>query len=67
MAAALPSNISSLSDAEKFELLDAIWADLEAHASTLSSEQEEELVRLRAFSGKRKDSSENGTPGREDA
>jgi putative addiction module component (TIGR02574 family) len=45
MAAALPSNIRSLSDTEKFELLDAIWADLEAHASPLSSEQEEELDR----------------------
>ncbi|MBB6145419.1 putative addiction module component (TIGR02574 family) [Silvibacterium bohemicum] len=45
MAAALPSNISSLSDAEKFELLDAIWADLEAHAPALSPEQAEELDR----------------------
>jgi putative addiction module component (TIGR02574 family) len=43
--AILPSNISSLSEAEKFELLDALWEDLEAHASTLSAEQTEELDR----------------------
>jgi putative addiction module component (TIGR02574 family) len=43
--ATLPGNISSLSDAEKFELLDALWENLEAHASTLSAEQAEELDR----------------------
>lgn len=43
--AALPNNISSLSDTEKFELLDALWEDLETHAFTLSTEQAEELDR----------------------
>jgi len=43
--ATLPNNISSLSAAEKFELLDALWEDLEAHSSTLSAEQAEELDR----------------------
>jgi putative addiction module component (TIGR02574 family) len=43
--ATLPSNISSLSPAEKFDLLDALRQDLEAHASTLSAEQAEELDR----------------------
>jgi putative addiction module component (TIGR02574 family) len=43
--ATLPDSISSLSEAEKFELLDALWADLEAHSSTLSAEQAEELDR----------------------
>ena len=43
--ASLPSNISRLSEGEKFELLDAIWEDLEAHAQTISSEQAEELDR----------------------
>lgn len=37
--ATLPSNISSLSAAEKFDLLDALWEDLEAHSPTLSAEQ----------------------------
>jgi putative addiction module component (TIGR02574 family) len=41
----LPSNISSLSAAEKFELLDALWEDLEAHAPTVSDEQAGELDR----------------------
>lgn len=41
----LPNNISSLSEAEKFELLDALWVDLEAHSSTLTSAQGEELDR----------------------
>ncbi len=41
----LPNNISSLSAAEKFELLDALWEDLEAHAPTISDEQAEELDR----------------------
>lgn len=41
----LPDNISNLTDAEKFELLDALWEDLEAHTSTLSAEQAEELDR----------------------
>jgi putative addiction module component (TIGR02574 family) len=43
--AALPENISSLSDAEKFALLDALWEDLEMHSPALSSEQAEELDR----------------------
>ena len=43
--ATLPDSISSLSEAEKFELLDALWADLEAHSSTLSAERGEELDR----------------------
>ena len=43
--AALPSNISSLSEAEKFELLDALWVDLETHASGISAEQAGELDR----------------------
>lgn len=43
--ATLPSNISSLSAAEKFDLLDALWEDIEAHSSTLSAEQTEELDR----------------------
>jgi len=43
--ATLPESISSLSEAEKFELLDALWADLEAHSSTLSAERVEELDR----------------------
>ena len=41
----LPDSISGLSEADKFELLDALWADLEAHSSTLSAEQAEELDR----------------------
>jgi putative addiction module component (TIGR02574 family) len=41
----LPNNISSLTAAEKFELIDALWEDLEAHAATLSAEQAEELDR----------------------
>jgi putative addiction module component (TIGR02574 family) len=45
LMATLPNNISSLSDAEKFELLDALWEDLETRASTLSSGQAEELDR----------------------
>ena len=43
--ATLPNSISSLSDAEKFDLLDALWADLEGHAAPLSAEQAEELDR----------------------
>jgi putative addiction module component (TIGR02574 family) len=43
--ATLPNNISSLSDAEKFELLDALWEDLETHAPKLNLEQAEELDR----------------------
>jgi putative addiction module component (TIGR02574 family) len=46
--ASLPNNISSMSAAEKFELIDALWEDLEAHASTLSAEQVEELDRRMA-------------------
>lgn len=43
--ASLPGNISSLSDAEKFELIDALWEDLEAHSHSVSPEQAEELDR----------------------
>jgi len=43
--ASLPNNISSLSEGEKFELLDAIWEDLEAHTPMISAEQAEELDR----------------------
>lgn len=43
--ATLPDNISNLTDAEKFELLDALWEDLEAHPPTLSAEQAAELDR----------------------
>jgi putative addiction module component (TIGR02574 family) len=46
--ASLPDNISSLSAAEKLDLLDALWEDLEAHASALSPEQAEELDRREA-------------------
>jgi len=41
----LPNSISNLSEAEKFELLDALWVDLEAHSDTISAEQAEELDR----------------------
>jgi putative addiction module component (TIGR02574 family) len=43
--ATLPGNISGLSDAEKFDLIDALWQDLESHPSALSTEQTEELDR----------------------
>ena len=43
--ATLPSNIRNLSEAEKYELLDALWEDIETHASGLSLEQAEELDR----------------------
>jgi putative addiction module component (TIGR02574 family) len=43
--AILPNNISSLSEAEKYDLLDALWEDIEAHASGLSAEQTEEIDR----------------------
>lgn len=46
--ASLPDNISGLSYAEKVDLLDALWEDLEAHASALSPEQAEELDRREA-------------------
>ena len=41
----LPAEISNLSVDEKYDLLDAIWEDLEAHAPGLSAEQTEELDR----------------------
>ena len=48
--ATLPKNISMLSDVEKFELLDAIWSDLETHPSALSTAQSEELdARVAAY------------------
>jgi putative addiction module component (TIGR02574 family) len=43
--ASLPKNISSLSDVEKFDLLDVLWMDLEAHATDITPEQPEELDR----------------------
>jgi putative addiction module component (TIGR02574 family) len=43
--ATLPANISNLSASEKFDLLDALWEDLEANASSLTAEQEQELDR----------------------
>ena len=43
--ATLPHNISNLTDTEKFELLDALWVDLESHGFELSSEQTGELDR----------------------
>ena len=44
----LPSQISDLSVTEKFDLLDALWQDIEAHAPTLSDEQSAELDRRMA-------------------
>ena len=44
----LPSQISGLSIAEKFELLDALWQDIEAHTPALSEEQSAELDRRMA-------------------
>jgi putative addiction module component (TIGR02574 family) len=41
--ATLPNEISGLSDAEKFDLIDALWRDLETHPPALSAEQSEEL------------------------
>jgi len=43
--ATIPSDISALSGIEKFELLDALWEDLEAHSHSISAEQAEELDR----------------------
>jgi len=43
--ATLPSSISGLSAAEKFDLIDALWQDLETHPPALSTEQAEELDR----------------------
>jgi putative addiction module component (TIGR02574 family) len=43
--ATLPSRISIVSDAEKFDLIDALWRELETHRSALSTEQTEELDR----------------------
>ena len=43
--ATLPNNISTLSAAEKFDLIDALWQDLEAHPPGLSAEQADELDR----------------------
>ena len=43
--ATLPNNLIGLSDAEKFELIDALWQDLETHSPALSAEQAEELDR----------------------
>jgi len=43
--ATLPRNISELSDMEKFELIDALWEDLERHPKAVSAEQAAELDR----------------------
>ncbi len=43
--ATLPNEISTLTAEEKFDLLDAIWEDLESHPQSLSAEQAEELDR----------------------
>ncbi len=44
----LPSQVSALSVAEKFELLDALWQDIEAHAPAVSGDQLGELDRRMA-------------------
>jgi len=43
--ATLPANISSLSASEKFDLLDALWEDLEARSSSFTAQQSLELDR----------------------
>jgi putative addiction module component (TIGR02574 family) len=43
--ATLPDTIRSLSDDERFDLLDALWVDLEKHAHSIPEEQAEELDR----------------------
>jgi putative addiction module component (TIGR02574 family) len=45
----LRSQISSLSTAEKAELLDAVWESLEADAAALTDEQRAELDRRIAY------------------
>jgi putative addiction module component (TIGR02574 family) len=42
---ALPNHLSSLSDDEKYALIDALWEDLQAHPAAISTEQAEELDR----------------------
>ena len=44
----LPSAITNLSIAGKFELLDALWQDIESHAPVLTDEQSAELDRRMA-------------------
>jgi putative addiction module component (TIGR02574 family) len=39
----LPQDLSGLSAAEKFELLDALWESLESDLPALTAEQREEL------------------------
>jgi len=41
----LPSQISGLTVAEKFELLDALWQDIESQSPALSEQQSAELDR----------------------
>lgn len=41
----LPNSISNLSETEKYDLLDALWEDIESHASGLTAEQAEEIDR----------------------
>ncbi len=43
--ATLPANIRSLSIDEKYDLLDALWVDIEANSPSLTEEQEQELDR----------------------
>jgi putative addiction module component (TIGR02574 family) len=43
--ATLPSNISSLSAAEKSELIDELWEDIERQPGAISADQAEELDR----------------------
>jgi putative addiction module component (TIGR02574 family) len=43
--ATLPGEIAGLSDTEKFDLIDALWQDLETRPPALSTEQAEELDR----------------------
>lgn len=44
----LPSQISGLTVAEKFELLDALWLDIESQIPALSEEESAELDRRMA-------------------
>jgi putative addiction module component (TIGR02574 family) len=41
----LPSAIADLSITEKFDLLDALWQDIESHTPELTDEQSAELDR----------------------
>jgi putative addiction module component (TIGR02574 family) len=43
--AALPINLSDVLPAEKLELVDVLWQDVETHLPALIAEQREELDR----------------------